>query len=193
MSDKTSLQRKECFIVWDNIPIMNCKEILHNYNLVRNKSSPVFFCHEDGTNITPNDMANWIDISTSHTDWQGLKFTSHCYRIGGTSYLYRSGMDIPNVQRSGRWSHTDTRAVEHYLKPGLYSATPKSIRESLPQYKLSLSISRAIYLRDKITTPGGSDHPFNKTLQGWGFLSLQGPGIPRTKQHLQRKPNRQLL
>ena len=178
MSDKTSLHRKERFIAWDNLPITNCKEILAKYNSVRNMSSPVFFCHEDGTNITPNDMSNWIDISTSHTDWHGLKFTSHCYRIGGTSYLYRTGMDIPNVQRSGRWSHTDTTAVEHYLKPGLYSATPASIRESLPQYKLSLTISQAIYLRDKITTLGGPDHPFNSTLRGWGFPSLRRSAYP---------------
>ena len=88
MSDKTSLQCKEHFVTWESIPITNCKEILTKYNSVRNKS-PVFFCHEDGTNITPNDMANWIEISTSHTDWKGLKFTSHCYRIGGTSCLYR--------------------------------------------------------------------------------------------------------
>ena len=181
MSDKTSFQHKECFVAWESIPIINCKEIISNYNSVRNKSSPVFFCHEDGTNITPNDMANWIEISTSHTDWKGLKFTSHCYRIGGTSYLYRSGMDIPNLQRSGRWSHTDTTAVEHYLKLGLYSATPESIRDSLPQYKLSLSISWAIYLRDKITTPGGVDHPFNEALQGWGFPSLQRSSYPTNK------------
>ena len=181
MSDKTSLQRKERFIAWDNLPITHCKEILYNYNSIHNTSSPVFFCHEDGTNITPNDMSNWIDISTSHTDRHGLKFTSHCYRIGGTSYLYHTGMDIPNVQRSGRWSHTDTTAVEHYLKPGLYSATPSSIRDSLPQYKLSLSISRAIYLRDKVTTPGGSDHPFNKTLQGWGFSSLHRSAYPTSR------------
>ena len=132
MSDKTSLQRKERFVAWESIPIINCKEILNNYNSVCNTSSPVFFCHEEGTNITPNDMANWIEISTLHTDWKGLKFTSHCYRIGGTSNLYRSGMDIPNLQHSGRWSHTDTTAVEHYLKPGLYSTTPESIRNSLP-------------------------------------------------------------
>ena len=90
-------------------------------------------------------------------------------------------MDIPNLQCSGRWSHTDTTAVEHYLKPGLYSATPDSIRKSLPQYKLLLSISRAIYLRDKVTTSGGIDHPFNTALQSWGYPSLQRASYPTNK------------
>ena len=120
-SDKSSKQCKEHFIPWNNVPINNFKEIIQEYNRIRITTSPVYFCHEDGTNLTPNDMANWIELSTSQTDWQGLKITSHCYRIGGISYLYRSGLDIPNLQRSGRWSHTDTTSVEHYLKPGLYS------------------------------------------------------------------------
>ena len=168
-SDKSSKQHKECFIPWDNVPINNFKEIIQDYDRIRNTTSPVFFCHEDGTNLTPNDMANWIELSTSQTDWQGLKITSHCYRIGGTSYLHRSGLDIPNLQRSGRWSHTDTTLVEHYLKPGLYSASPDTIRNTLPQYKASISISRAMFLRDIVTMKGGVDHPFNKVLEKWGF------------------------
>ena len=78
-SDKTSLQHKERFILWENVPINNFQQIMQDYNSVRNRMSPVFFCHEDGTNLTPNDMANWIELSTSQTDWRGLKITSHCY------------------------------------------------------------------------------------------------------------------
>ena len=152
-SDKTSSQRKERFIPWDNVPIEGFKGLMEKYNCIRVKSSPVFFCHEDGTNLTPNDIANWIDLSTSQTDWWGLKITSHCYRIGGTSYLYRSGLDIPNIQHSGRWSLGETSAVEHYLKPGLYSASPETIQNTLSQYKaIYISIARALFLCDIITT-----------------------------------------
>ena len=78
VSDKTSSQCKEHFILWKNVPIANFQTILQDYNSIRNMTSPVFFCHKDGTNLTPNDMANWIELSTSHTDWRGLKITSHC-------------------------------------------------------------------------------------------------------------------
>ena len=180
-SDKTSLQCKEHFIPWGNAPINNFQQIMQDYNSVRNRTSPVFFCHEDGTNLTPNDMANLIELSTSQTDWRGLKITSHCYRIGGTSYLYRSGLNIPNLQRSGRWSHTDNSSVEHYLKPGLYSASPNTIRNTLPQYKATMSISRALFLRDIITTAGGLDHPFNAVLKSLGFPNLQCTAYPTNR------------
>ena len=72
-------------------------------------------------------MSNWIDLSIMITDWKGLKITSHCYRIGGTSYLYRSSLDIPKLQRSERWAQSDSLTVKHYLKPGLYSASPETI------------------------------------------------------------------
>ena len=90
-SDKTSSQRRERFIEVKNIPLCNFKQIMQEYDRIRIRSSPVFFCHQDGTNITPNDMSNWVELSTSQTYWKGLKITSHCYRIGGTSYLYRLG------------------------------------------------------------------------------------------------------
>ena len=180
-SDKTSSQHKEHFIPWENVPIDNVQQIMLEYNSVRNRTSPLFFCHEDGTNITPNNMANWIELSTSHTDWRGLKITSHCYQIGGTSYLYRSGLDIPNLQRSGRWSHTNNSSVEHYLKPGLYSVSPATIWNTLPQYKATMSISRALFLRDKITTSGGLDHPFNAVLKSLGFPNLQHAVYPTNR------------
>ena len=126
-------------------------------------------------------MANWIELSTSHTDWQGLKITSHCYCIGGTTYLHRSGLDIPNLQRSGRWSHTDTTSVEHYLKLGLYSASPDTIRDTLPQYKTTMSISRALFLRDKITMAGGPEHPFNTVLKSLGYPNLQCSSYPTNR------------
>ena len=128
-------------------------------------------------------MANWIELATSQTDWRGLKITSHCYHIRGTSYLYRTGLDIPNLQRSARWAHTDTSSVEHYLKPGLYSASPETIRNTLPQYKATISISRALYLRDRITTPGGMEHLFNAVLKHWGLPNLQRPIYPTNKVH----------
>ena len=177
------MQCKEHFIAWSNVPIKNFQQIMQDYNIVRNRMSPVFFCHEDGTNLTPNDMANWIELSTSQTDWRGLKMTSHCYRKGGTSYLYRSGLDIPNLQRSGRWSHTDSTSVEHYLKPGLYSASPDTIRDTLPQYKATMSISRAMFLRDIIMTKGGLDHPFNAVLKSLGFSKLQRTAYPTSRAH----------
>ena len=177
-SDKTSSQCKERFIAWADMPIEGFQQLMEQYNKIRIKSSPVFFCHEDGTNLTPNDIANWIELSTSQTDWWGLKITSHCYRIGGTSYLYRSGLDIPNIQHSGRWSLGEMSAVEHYLKPGLYSTSPQTIRDTLPQYKTTMSFARALYLRDIITTEGGSDHPFNLVLKSLGFTKLQHSNYP---------------
>ena len=172
-SEKTSKQRKERFIQWDKIPITGFKKLMQEYHKLRVKNSPVYFCHAKGTNLTPNDISNWIELATLHSDWNGLKITSHCYRIGGTFYLYRSGLDIPNLQRSGRWSSTDTTSVEHYLKPGLYSTSPQTIRDTLPQYKHKMSLARAIYLRDCITTPGGIGHPFNTVLKDNGFPHLQ--------------------
>ena len=42
--------------------------------------------------ISPQiNVADWIDLSTLFTDWAGLRVTSHCYRVGGTSFLYRAG------------------------------------------------------------------------------------------------------
>ena len=177
-SDKTSKQRKERFIQWDKIPIAGFKKLMQEYHKLRMKKSPVYFCHADGTNLTPNDISNWIELATLCSEWNGLKITSHCYRIGGTSYLYRSGLDIPNLQRSGRWSSTDTTSVEHYLKPGLYSISPQTIKDTLPQYKHKMSLARAIYLRDCITTPGGINHPFNTVLKDNGFPHLQRSNYP---------------
>ena len=180
-SDITSSQHKERFIPWSNIPIKNFQQVMQDYNKVRNRTSSVFFCHEDGTNLTPNDMANWIELSTSQTDRRGLKITSHCYRISGTSYLYRSGLDVPNLQRSGRWLLADNTSVEHYLKPGLYSASPDTIRDTLPQYKASMSISRAMFLRDIIMTKGGLDHSVNAVLKFLGFSKLQHTAYPTSR------------
>ena len=189
-SDKTSKQRKERFIQWNKIPITGYKELMLQYQKIRVKNSPVYFCHADGTNLTPNNIANWIELATLNTDWKGLKITSHCYRIGGTSYLYRSRSDIPNLQRSGRWSSTDSASVEHYLKPGLYSTPPQTIRDTLPQYKHQLSAARAIYLRDCITTPGGTEHPFNKVLTDISLPQLQRSNYP-TKNALKTTKGRQ--
>ena len=123
-------------------------------------------------------MSNWIDLSIMQTDWKGLKITSHCYGIGGTSYLYHSGLDIPSLQRSGRWSLSDPATVEHYLKPGLYSTSPATIHAMLPRYKSSMTLTRAMYLRDCITTTGGSEHPFNKILADLDFANLQCSEYP---------------
>ena len=125
-----------------------------------------------------------------HTDLKGLKIMSHCYRIAGTSYLYRSGLDIPNLQRSGRWSSTDSTSVEHYLKPGLYSTPPQTIRDTLPQYKHKMSSARAIYLRDCITTSGGTEHPFKPVLTDIGLPHLQRSNYP-TKDALKTTKGRQ--
>ena len=177
-SDKSSQKCKERFITWDGIPINNFKELLQEYDKIRIKTSPIYFCHKDSTNLTPNDMSNWIDLSIMQTDWKGLKITSHCYRIGGTSYLYHSGLDIPSLQRSGRWSLSDPATLEHYLKPGLYSTSPETIRTTLPQYKSSMTLTRAMYLRDCITTTGGSEHPVNKILVDLDFPNLQRSEYP---------------
>ena len=177
-SAKASKQRKERFIQWDRIPIPTFKTLMHDYHKIRMKDSPVYFCHADGTNLMPNDVSNWIEVATLLSDWSGLKITSHCYRIGGTSYLYRSGLDILNLQRSGRWSGSDTTTVEHYLKPGLYSAPPQTVKETLPQYRKKLTLARAIFLRDCITTSGGMNHPFNKVLEDNGFSQLQRAKYP---------------
>ena len=136
VSDKTSHHSKERFITWDSVPIDKFKELLQEYNKTRMKNSPVYFCHENGTNLTPNDMSDWIDLSLLITDWKGLKITSHCYRIGGTFYKYHTGLDIPSLQKSGRWSQSDNATVKHYLKPGLYSTPPEVIHAKLPQYNL---------------------------------------------------------
>ena len=178
VSDKSSRKCKERFITWDGVPIDNFKELLQEYDKIRVKTLPVYFCHEDGTNLTPNDMSNWIDLSIMKTDWKGLKITSHCYRIGSTSYLYHSGLDIPSLHRSGRWSLSDLATVEHYLKPGLYSTSPETICTTLPQYKSSMTLTRAMYLRDCITTTGGSEHPFNKILADLDFANLQCSEYP---------------
>ena len=69
------------FITWDSIPLDSFEELLQEYNKIRIKTSWVYFSHEDSTNLTPNDMSNWIDLSIMITDWKGLKITSHCYRI----------------------------------------------------------------------------------------------------------------
>ena len=134
-------------------------------------------------------------MSTSQTDWWGLKITSHCYRIGGTSYLYRSGLDIPNIQRSGRWSLGETSAVEHYLKPGLYSTPPETIQNMLPQYKATISFARALFLCDIITMEGSSDHPFNAVLRTLGYAKLQRSTYPtnRSLKHVKAKQSAALV
>ena len=177
-SDKSSHKCKERFITWDSIPIDNFKELLQEYNKIRIKTSPVYFCHKDGTNLTPNDMSNWIDLSIMITDRKGLKITSHC---GSTSYLYRSGLDIPSLQRSRRWAQSDASTVEHYLKPGLYSVSPETIHKTPPQYKSSMTLIRAMYLRDCVMTPGGTQHPFNKILVDLEFTKLQHPEYPTAR------------
>ena len=68
-SDKSFKQRKEHFIPWSSVPINNFRKIIQEYNRIRITTSLVYFCYEDGTNLTPNDMANWIELSTSETDW----------------------------------------------------------------------------------------------------------------------------
>ena len=73
MSEKTSRKRREHFIDYTMVPIPEFKEIMQAHDKIRVKNSPVFFCWPDGSNITPNNMANW-------TDWWGLVVTSHCYR-----------------------------------------------------------------------------------------------------------------
>ena len=192
VSDKTSWQCKERFLPWNSVPINNFKTLIQAYDKIRiKKRSPVYFCHEDGTNLTPNDMSDWIDLSLSLMDWKGLKIMLHCYRIGGTSYKYRMGLDIPSIQRSGRWTQSDNTTVEHYIKPGLYSTPSDVIHETLPQYKQLLTLTRMIYLRDCVTTPGNSDHPFNEVLKAYGFLKLQRAVYPtaRAKQVLNHRRN----
>ena len=80
LSGKSARRRQERFLEYKSVPIPKFRQILEDYDDIRIKSSPVFFCHPDGSNITPNDVADWIELSTLYTDWFGLKITSHCYR-----------------------------------------------------------------------------------------------------------------
>lgn len=173
-SDKTSHARRERFIKWEDIPIKGYKEIMQLYVSLRNKSAPTFFCLEDGSNLTPNEMADWITMSVVQTPWARLRFSSHSYRIGGTSYHFVRGLDILNLQRNGRWRQGDGHSVEHYIKPGLYSATPEEIYETWPQYHASYKKSRFIYLKDKVTKDGKrKKHPYNRALKKLGFAELR--------------------
>ena len=80
MSEKTSRKRRERFIDYTTVPIPEFKAIMQAYDKIHVKNSPVFFCWPDYSNITPNNVANWIQLATLWTDWQGLVVTSHCYR-----------------------------------------------------------------------------------------------------------------
>ena len=93
-----------------------------------------------------------------------LFFYVYFSRIGGTSYLFRSGIDLNKLHRSGRWMMTDTMTVDHYLKPGLYSASPAMIREKRPQYKQFFRPKRVEWLRDRVQTKGDKNHHFNEIL-----------------------------
>ena len=171
MSKKTSRKRRECFIDYATVPIPEFKAIMQAYDKICMKNSPVFFCWPDGSNITPNNVANWIQLATLWMDWQGLVVTSHCYRIGGTSYLYRAGIDMAKLHRSSRWAKDDAPTVEHYLKPGLYSMDPQQIYEKL-QYRKTFKAKNLIFLRDQISTKGGSQHEFNTILTELGHANL---------------------
>ena len=173
LTDKTGVMRKERFVAWEKCGFDQYKDIMMEYDAVRMKKSPVFFCHADGSNLTPNHVRDWIDLTTMHTRWAGLKITSHCYRIGGTSFQYAEGKDIINIQRAGRWSTNHSDAVEFYLKPGLYVTEPDQIKEKLPQYKMKYSKQRMRFLQDRITTPGGKDHVHNQVLKQMGFKKLR--------------------
>ena len=80
MSEKTSRKRRERFIEYDTVPLQNFREIMQAYDKIQPKASPVYFCWPDGSNVTPNHIYNWIELSTLGTDWKGLSITSHCYR-----------------------------------------------------------------------------------------------------------------
>ena len=78
LSSKNSSKRQERFLEFDKVPIPGFKQIIDEYEKVRNKDSPIYFCKPDGSNLTPNNVADWIELSTLFTDWAGLRVTSHC-------------------------------------------------------------------------------------------------------------------
>ena len=99
-------------------------------------------------------------------------------RIGGTSYLYRSGLDLAKLHQSGRWVKDDSTTVKHYLKPGLYSTPPEILRERKPQYKRTFTMKRLIFLRNKIFMKGKTNHCFNSILKELDFPKLVRDSYP---------------
>ena len=76
---------------------------------------------------------------------------------------------------------TDTTTVDHYLKPGLYSASPAMIREKRPQYKQFFHPKRVEWLCDRVQTKGNKDHHFNEILIHLGHPEMMRASYPTSK------------
>ena len=95
--------------------------------------------------------------------------------------MFRSGIDLNKLHCSGQWMMTDTTTVDHYLKPGLYLASPAMIREKRPQYKQFFRPKRVEWLRDRVQTKGDKNHHFNEILIRLGHPEMMRATYPTSK------------
>lgn len=90
------------------------RESLMMYKAVRPVSGIQYFCHIDGSPLTPLQFRAILAKSLKFLTVDNDKIKSHSFRIGGATYWYMKGLSSEEIKNLGRWS---SNSYKLYVRP----------------------------------------------------------------------------
>lgn len=88
---------------------------------IRPSGEGTLFCHFDKSPLTKYQFNAVIKKALSVCGLQGLRFTSHSFRIGAATTAFELGVPQEDIQRMGRWR---SDSVFSYIRPVQASILP---------------------------------------------------------------------
>ena len=149
---------KHRFTKWSILPD-GAKDMCVAYDALHPAMAYNYFCYEDASPLSPDDVYNLLDACLLDSDHRDLIVTAHAFHLGSASSACLHGEHVANLKISGHW-HKDTSALEHYLRPDMVVLDPQQLYEKRLKYRREWTVRRLMYIANNvIETPSDHTHP----------------------------------